>query len=174
MAPHRTHRAHQGVVPAADVPCGILTVSDTRTPEDDTSGQLIRGLLEAAGHPIVSYAIVRDEPVAIRTAVLQAAEDPRVRALIVSGGTGITARDVTVESVAELWTRELRGFGETFRALSFSEIGPTALLSRATAGVVGSTFVALLPGSSAGCRLAVERLVLPLLGHVAALLASRP
>jgi len=171
MAPRH---AHQGVISAADVPCGILTVSDSRTPEDDASGRLIRELLEAGGHPIASYAIVRDEPVAIRTAVLQAAEDPRIRALIVSGGTGITARDVTVESVAALWTRELPGFGEVFRALSFAEIGPAAVLSRAAGGVVGSTFVALLPGSSTGCRLAVERLVLPLLGHVAALLASPP
>jgi molybdopterin adenylyltransferase len=166
--------AHQGVVPAPQVACGILTVSDTRTPEDDASGRVIRELLEAAGHPIASYTIVPDEPVAIRAAVLRAAEEGRVRALIVSGGTGIAARDVTVESVAGLWTRELPGFGETFRALSFAEIGPAAVLSRAAAGVIGSTFVALLPGSSAGCRLAVERLVLPLLGHVAALLASRP
>lgn len=163
---------HQGAVPPGQIACGILTVSDTRTPENDTSGRLIRDLLEAAGHPIASYAIVRDEPVAIRTAVMRAVEQPGLRALIVSGGTGITNRDVTVESVAELWTRQLPGFGETFRALSFAEIGPAALLSRATAGVIGGAFVALLPGSSAGCRLAVERLILPVLGHVTALLAS--
>src|SRR5262249_21264099 len=98
---------HQGAVPPGQIPCGILTVSDTRTPENDTSGRLIRDLLEAAGHPVASYAIVRDEPVAIRTAVQKAIEEAGLRALIVSGGTGITTRDVTVESVAELWTREL-------------------------------------------------------------------
>ncbi len=163
---------HHGVLPAREIPCGILTVSDSRTVKDDASGQLIRALLEGAGHPVLSYAIVRDEPVAIRAAVLEATGRPGLRALLVNGGTGITARDVTVESVADLWSRELPGFGEVFRALSFAEIGPRGLLSRATAGVVGQAFVALLPGSPAGCRLAVERLILPALGHAAALLGA--
>jgi molybdenum cofactor biosynthesis protein B len=163
---------HHGTIPPAEISCGILTVSDTRTVETDASGRLIRDLLEAAGHPIGSYAIVPDEPGAVRAAVSAAVERPGLRALIVNGGTGITARDLTVESVTGLWTRELPGFGEMFRSLSYAEIGPAGLLSRATAGVIGGKFVALLPGSPSGCRLALERLIIPMLGHVTALLAG--
>jgi molybdenum cofactor biosynthesis protein B len=163
---------HVGTIPSSEIGCGILTVSDTRTVENDRSGAVIRSLLEAAGHPIVTYEIVRDDPVAIHAAVTAAVERPATRALLVSGGTGIAARDVTVESVAGLWTRQLPGFGEMFRALSYAEIGASALLSRATAGVIAGKFVALLPGSTAGCRLAVERLVLPMLGHAVALLET--
>jgi molybdopterin adenylyltransferase len=163
---------HHGTIPPAEISCGILTVSDTRTVETDDSGHLIRELLQRAGHPVGSYAIVPDEPVAVRAAVSTAVELPGLRALIVNGGTGITARDLTVESVAGLWTRQLPGFGEMLRALSYAEIGPAGLLSRATAGVIGGKFVALLPGSPAGCRLALERLILPTLGHVTALLSG--
>ncbi len=163
---------HHGSLRPGEIACGILTVSDTRTPDTDASGRLIREVLEAAGHPIVSYAIVPDEPVRIRTAVVEAVDRADVQALIVTGGTGISARDVTVESVAGLWTRELPGFGEMFRTLSYADIGAAGLLSRATAGIIGNTFVALLPGSSAGCRLATTRLIVPMLGHVAALVAS--
>jgi molybdenum cofactor biosynthesis protein B len=163
---------HPRSVPAAEIGCGILTVSDTRTERDDASGTVIRALLEDAGHPVRTYSIVPDEPVAIRAAVSGAVEIPDLQALIVNGGTGITARDVTLESTASLWTRELPGFGEIFRALSYDEIGSAAFLSRATAGVIAGKFVALLPGSTAACRLAVERLILPQLGHVVALLAS--
>ena len=163
---------HVGEVPAADIPCGIVTVSDTRTPATDQSGAAIRAVLEENGYPVVLHEIVRDELVGIRTAVTAALERPELRALIVSGGTGIAARDVTIESVATLWARELPGFGEAFRALGFAEIGPKALLSRATAGIIAGKFVAFLPGSVAGCRLAMDRLVVPLLGHVTALLAA--
>jgi molybdenum cofactor biosynthesis protein B len=164
--------AHVGEVPATEIPCGIVTVSDTRTAATDQSGAAVRSLLEEKGYPVVLHEIVPDELVAIRAAVTGALERPELRALIVTGGTGIAARDVTVESVATLWARELPGFGEAFRALGFAEIGPKALLSRATAGVIAGKFVALLPGSVAGCRLAMDRLVVPLLGHVTALLAT--
>ena len=165
---------HPHPVPAAEIGCGILTVSDTRTEADDRSGALIRTLLEDAGYPVRTYSIVPDEPVAIRAAVSGAVEQPEVQALIVNGGTGINVRDVTVESTASLWTRELPGFGELFRALSYAEIGAAAFLSRATAGVIAGKFVALLPGSTEACRLAVERLIVPQLGHVAALLSTPP
>jgi molybdopterin adenylyltransferase len=164
--------SHQTVVPAGRIACALLTVSDTRTEQNDASGLLIRRLLESAGYPIRSSAIVPDDPVAIRAAVTGAVERADIRALVVTGGTGIATRDVTVESVATLWTRELPGFGEIFRAASFAEIGPTALLSRATAGVIATTFVALLPGSTAACRLAMERLIIPVLGHVVALIGG--
>src|SRR5206468_2642158 len=121
---------HHGVIPSAEISCGILTVSDSRTVDTDASGQLIRELLQAAGHPIDVYVVVPDEPAEVRAAVSAAVELPGLRALIVNGGTGITTRDLTVESMAGLWTRELPGFGEMFRALSYAEIGPAGLLSR--------------------------------------------
>jgi len=126
--------SHRGAVPADQIGCAVLTVSDTRTEADDESGLLIRTLLETGGHPVPFYAIVPDDPVAIRAGVTEIVERRDVRALVVTGGTGIAPRDVTIESIGSLWTRELPGFGETFRALSFAEIGPPALLSRATAG----------------------------------------
>lgn len=157
-----------------NVGCAILTVSDSRTKATDESGDVIRTLVEGAGHRVHASAVVPDDREAIRAAIVDAAQRADTTAVLVTGGTGIAARDVTIESLRDLWTKELPGFGETFRALSYAEIGPTAILSRATAGVIGGTFVAVLPGSPAGCRLAVERLLLPVLGHVAALLESRP
>ncbi len=162
--------SHHQAVPADQIGCAVLTVSDTRTEADDESGLLIRTLLETGGHPVPFYAIVPDEPVAIRAGVTEIVERRDVRALVMTGGTGIAPRDVTIESIGSLWTLELPGFGETFRALSFAEIGPPALLSRATAGVIATTFVAVLPGSRAACRLAMERLILPVLGHAVALI----
>ncbi len=164
--------SHHGAVPAQRIGCAVLTVSDTRTEENDDSGRLLATLLEAAGHPIRARAIVRDEAAAIRAVVSEIVARADVDALVVTGGTGISARDVTVDAVAGLWTCELPGFGELFRALGFAGIGPTALLSRATAGLIGTTFVALLPGSTAACRLAMERLIVPVLGHVAALVGA--
>jgi len=157
----------------ASVQCAVITVSDTRTVADDRSGPVIRRLLEAAGHPIASTAIVPDEVDAIRGAVTAATRRPEVGAVFVTGGTGVAARDVTIESLADAWTKELPGFGEIFRALSFAEIGPAAFLSRATAGVIDGTFVAVLPGSPAACELALGRILLPELGHVVGLLGRK-
>ncbi len=157
----------------ARVGCAVVTVSDTRTAADDHSGPVIRRLLEAAGHAIVDAVIVADEVAAIREAVTTATARPDVGAVFVTGGTGIAARDVTIESLAGAWSKELPGFGEIFRALSFAEIGPAAFLSRATAGVIGGTFVAVLPGSPAACELALARLLVPELGHVVGLLGAK-
>jgi molybdopterin adenylyltransferase len=154
--------------------CAIVTVSDTRSASDDRSGAVIRSALERAGHAVGSAVIVRDEVEAIRAAVRAAAEHEGIAAVIVTGGTGIAPRDVTIESLAGLWSKELPGFGEIFRALSFAEIGPAAFLSRATAGIIGGTFVAVLPGTPAACELALERLLLPEIGHITALLEPRP
>jgi molybdopterin adenylyltransferase len=158
----------------AEVGCGVVTVSDSRTPGSDRSGALIRETLERSGHPVRSSVIVLDESAAIRAAVSDLAARDDVAAIIVTGGTGIAARDVTIESLAGLWSKEIPGFGELFRALSFAEIGSASFLSRAAAGVVSGTFVALLPGSPRACKLAMERLILPELGHVAGLLAPSP
>jgi molybdenum cofactor biosynthesis protein B len=167
-----TH-GHRGAAPR-EVGCAVVTVSDTRREADDLSGAEIRAQLGGAGYPVRSYVIVRDESEAIRGALNRALERADTRAVIMNGGTGVAPRDVTIESIAGLWTKELPGFGELFRALSYAEIGPPAFLSRATAGVLGGKFVAVLPGSPAACRLAMERLILPELAHVAALLAGAP
>ena len=157
----------------ASVSCAIVTVSDSRTASTDASGQAIRAVLEGAGHHISWSTMVPDEADRIRAAVETATARPDVTAVVVTGGTGISARDVTLESLRDLWSKDLPGFGEAFRSLSFAEIGPKALLSRAMAGVINGRFVAALPGSPAACRLAVERVLVPVLGHVAALLDRR-
>lgn len=143
---------------------GIITVSDTRTAETDESGQLLRELLTGDGHQVEGYAIVPDEVEAIRRTVLRFAE--RVDFIVVSGGTGMTPRDVTIEACRPLFSKELEGFGELFRMLSYQEIGSAAVMSRAAAGAMGRTMVFCLPGSKAAVRLATERLILPEIRHL--------
>ncbi|MFT4571596.1 MAG: molybdenum cofactor biosynthesis protein B [Hyphomicrobiaceae bacterium] len=154
------------------VGCAILTVSDTRTQADDRSGALIRELLEGAGHRIVDQEILPDEPSVVAAEVARMADEPAIEAILVTGGTGLAARDTTYEALDGLLEKRLDGFGELFRFLSYEEIGPAAMLSRAAGGVIGTTVVFSMPGSTAACRLAVERLILPQLGHVAGLLAE--
>ena len=147
--------------------CFIVTVSDTRTPDTDTSGQAIRAMLEEAGHVVTGSTIVRDEPADVARAVRDGLDTPDTRVVISTGGTGITARDGTFEAVNELFEKRLDGFGELFRMLSFQDIGPAAMLSRATAGTIGRSAVFVLPGSEAAVRLALTRLIIPELGHIA-------
>jgi molybdenum cofactor biosynthesis protein B len=149
---------------------GVITASDTRTPETDTSGAAIREALERAGHQVVYYEILPDASTAIAAAVLAHLEI--VDAIIINGGTGIAARDVTIEALRPLLDRELEGFGELFRMLSYQEIGSAAMMSRALAGVRQGKFIAALPGSTAACRLAMEKLIIPEIGHLAALLGQ--
>jgi molybdopterin adenylyltransferase len=160
------HKAHA----PARIQCVVCTVSDSKTPETDTSGQLIRELLTRAGHHVVSHHLVRDEPSQVHAVLHQACAHPSVQAVIFTGGTGITPRDQTFEAIDALLEKRLPGFGELFRALSYQEIGSAAMLSRAQAGVRAGRVVFSLPGSPAACRLAVERLILPELSHIAGLL----
>jgi molybdenum cofactor biosynthesis protein B len=141
-----------------------LTISDTRTDANDTSGDAIVGLLTGAGHQVAGRRIVRDDPEAVREAVRSGMHTADV--IISTGGTGITARDSTYEAMAGLLDKRLDGFGELFRMLSYAEIGAAAMLSRATAGSIGSTAVFSLPGSENAVRLAMTRLILPEVGHV--------
>jgi len=157
--------AHRAYAPAS-VGCAVLTVSDSRTVADDSSGKLIRELLASAGHRTVEHAIVPDESDAIRLAVLRALARADVDAVIATGGTGVSPRDVTPEAVAPLLDKPLAGFGEIFRMLSFQEIGAAALLSRALAGTSAGKIVYVLPGSSGAVRLGMERLIVPELAHV--------
>jgi molybdenum cofactor biosynthesis protein B len=143
---------------------GVLTASDTRTSEDDKSGQLIKQLFEAAGHRVEFYRIVRDEAATIAAAISENLGN--LDAMIVTGGTGVAPRDVTADVVKKLLETELPGFGELFRMLSYQEIGSAALASRAIAGMLHGKFLAALPGSTGGCRLAMEKLILPEIGHL--------
>ena len=160
-----SHTAHREQAPGS-VSVHVITVSDTRTPDTDTSGRLIVELLEAAGHRIAGRALLRDEPEDVRSAVAAAAADAAADVVITTGGTGITARDGTFEAVDGLLTKRLPGFGELFRSISYQQIGAAAMLSRATAGLVGQTVVIVLPGSQHAVRLALEELVLPEIGHL--------
>ena len=156
---------HRAYAPKA-VGCAVLTVSDSRTVADDKSGQLIRSLLEAAGHRTAEHAIVRDDAEAIRFAVLRALARDDVDAVIATGGTGVSPRDVTPDTVEPLLEKRLAGFGELFRALSYPEIGAAAILSRALAGTAGGKVVYVMPGSTGAVRRGMEKLVLPELAHV--------
>jgi len=149
------------------VGCFVLTVSDTRTAETDTSGRAIRELLEAAGHDVIASALVPDDPAQVTTIVTRQLTDPTTRVIITTGGTGITSRDGTFEAVDRLFDKRLTGFGELFRMLSFDEIGSAAMMSRAAAGTVGSRAIFVLPGSESAVRLAMTRLIVPELGHIA-------
>lgn len=153
---------------ARRVTAGILTVSDTRGEADDTSGQRLRALLEEAGHRVGWYRIVRDEPAEI--AALIGGLPDEVEVLISNGGTGVARRDTTYEAIVGLLDKEITGFGELFRMLSWEQVGAAAMLSRATAGIAGRRAIFSLPGSTKAVELAMRQLILPQLGHVVGLL----
>jgi molybdenum cofactor biosynthesis protein B len=153
---------------SARVPTAVITVSDTRTLDTDTGGARVAELLEAGGHPVVVREIVKDEPAAISATLSALLARDDVRAVILTGGTGVAPRDVTPEAVEPLLDRVIPGFGELFRALSYEQIGSAALLSRALAGLASGRVVFVLPGSRGAVELAMEKLVLPELGHLAA------
>ena len=159
------HRAHG----RRSVACAIVTVSDTRTPETDTSGARIRALLEGAGHRVVATAILPDEPELVRAHVRGLLADADVEAIVTNGGTGLAPRDTTYEAIVGLLDKTLDGFGELFRMLSWEQVGSAAMLSRAVAGVAQRRVVAALPGSTKAVELALEKLLLPELGHMVGL-----
>ena len=160
---HQEHRQQ-----AADgIRCAVITVSDTRTPETDTSGRLMQDALAQAGHVVHAYCIVKDEPDDIRRLLRHHIQDADTDAVLLSGGTGLSSRDGTYEVVRDCLEKELTGFGELFRYLSYDEIGAAAMMSRATAGVANGTVIVSMPGSSAAVRLAMKKLILPELAHMA-------
>ncbi len=161
-----TH-AHQGSVTPR---VATLTVSDTRTEADDKSGRTLRALLTDAGFELAPHVIVRDDVEAIRSAVRAALDAGRADAVIATGGTGIAPRDQTFEAVAPMLHKTLDGFGEVFRRLSWDEIGARSILSRAVAGTVDRAVLIALPGSTAAVRLAVTKIIAPMLPHAVALL----
>ncbi|MEH7108191.1 MogA/MoaB family molybdenum cofactor biosynthesis protein [Bacillus sp. JJ1764] len=157
---------HKSAAPKT-INCKIITVSDTRNSDTDKSGKLMIDLLEDAGHHIVDYCIVKDETFPIQTEILKACERDDIDVVLTNGGTGIAKRDVTIETVQELLDKEIVGFGEIFRMLSYQEdIGSAAILSRAIAGVVNDTAIFSTPGSTGAVKLAMNKLILPEIGHV--------
>ena len=150
-----------------EVPTAVLTVSDSRTAAEDSSGSRIRRMLTRAGHPVADYRILPDEPSRIRRLLRSWARRPEIRAMILSGGTGVSLRDGTYEAVEDLLDKRLEGFGELFRMLSYREIGSAAYLSRAVAGIYRGRPLFSLPGSEKAVDLAMRKLILPELGHLA-------
>jgi molybdenum cofactor biosynthesis protein B len=162
VRPDLEHKSHA----PTSVRCFVLTVSDTRTRETDTGGRAIADLLLAAGHIVADQTIVKDDPDLVRGTIERQLARPDVDAIITTGGTGITSRDSTYEAVTAMLHKRLDGFGELFRMLSYADIGPAAMMSRAVAGLVAGRIVISLPGSEAAVRLAMERLVVPEIGHL--------
>jgi molybdenum cofactor biosynthesis protein B len=148
------------------VGCAVLTVSDTRILQDDRGGQLLVELLESEGHRIADRHITPDEPAQIHMLVVQLAQREDVDAILLTGGTGLSQRDQTYETVTALLTKSLTRYGELFRQLSYAQIGPAAMLSRAVGGLCGSTVVLTMPGSPAAVELAMREIILPELGHL--------
>jgi len=148
------------------VRCAVVTVSDTRTRETDTGGQTVVDLLTQAGHEILGRHLIPDEPDEMRGLLTSLRDRDDVDAILMTGGTGLGRRDQTAETVAGLLDKPLPGYGELFRMLSYEEIGAAAMLSRAVGGLVGRTVLLAMPGSTAAVRLAMEKLILPELGHL--------
>lgn len=156
---------HRAAAPDA-IRCAVLTISDSRTTDTDTSGTLIQSALRAAAHDVVDYRIVPDEPTAIRDTLTSWAETASIQAILTNGGTGIAARDTTYEVISSLLDARIDGFGELFRMLSYAEIGSAAMLSRAVAGVYRGRVLIAMPGSANAVRLALDKLVIPELAHL--------
>lgn len=152
------HFTDQGFVPLS---IAVLTVSDSRTEADDTSGRLLREKAESAGHRVLAKEIVRDDIYQLRAVYSRWIADPEVQVILSTGGTGVTGRDSTPEAVAPLLDKYVEGFGELFRQVSFGEIGTSTVQSRAFAGLANGTFIFCLPGSTGACRTAWDQILLP-------------
>jgi molybdopterin adenylyltransferase len=179
MGKHQSHQGHDSHTSHAQpshlthkstgkisLTCMVITCSDSRTPESDTSGKLICHLLKEQGHKIADYQVIKDEPTDIKNLLSRASGQNAIQAIIVNGGTGISRRDSTFEAVEGFLEKRLDGFGELFRYLSYQDIGSSAMLSRATAGTHGGQVIFSIPGSQGAVQLAMEKLILPEIGHI--------
>jgi len=159
------HEEHQKQGPQ-QIRCAVITVSDTRTLENDTGGQTVIHHLSAAGHEIVAREIIPDDPAQMKPILQSLQPSDDVDAILMTGGTGISSRDQTYETVSALLTKPLPGYGEIFRMLSFQDIGPAAILSRAVGGLLGRKVLLTMPGSPAAVKLAMEKIIVPQLPHL--------
>jgi molybdenum cofactor biosynthesis protein B len=162
LHPHREHKAQGPKI----VGCAVITCSDTRSKTTDASGSLIQRLLKDHGHSVVAYHLIKDEPAQIKTKIKTAVANKRIQVIIINGGTGIARRDSTFEAVDGLLEKRLDGFGEIFRYLTYQDIGSPAIMTRATAGIYKGRVIFSTPGSENAVRLAMEKLILPELGHI--------
>ncbi len=160
-AAHREYAGHDPVTVA------IVTVSDSRTPETDTNRQYIEKRMAELGHKVAAYRLIKDEPDQVQAALDELVALPEVRIVLFNGGTGISPRDTTFDVISRMLEKPLPGFGEIFRMLSYSEVGAAAMLSRATAGVYKKTLVFSMPGSPNAVQVALEKLILPEINHLA-------
>lgn len=167
--PNPSHEAQR----VSNVRVAVLTISDSRTESTDKSGTIIREKLTSTGHTLHKYAILPDDPPQVRERVSVHCQEANCQAVLLNGGTGIAPRDTTIEAIETLFEKRLDGFSELFRMLSFEEIGAAAILSRATAGVCKNTVIFAMPGSPGAVKLAMDRLILPTLGHAVWLLGHR-
>ena len=140
---------------------GVITVSDTRTTDNDTSGDYVQKAFEEAGHKVIKRTIMRDDSEALQALVREWRDDPELDAIVTTGGTGLTQRDITPEAIEPLYTKPIPGFGELFRMLSYDDIGTSTIESRATAGVMDRCLVFCLPGSTGACKLGMQKIILP-------------
>lgn len=159
------HEQHQQQGPQS-IRCAVITVSDTRTLETDTGGQAVIHHLTAAGHQIAAREIIPDDPARMQPLLLSLQTRDDIDAILMTGGTGISSRDMTYETVSALLTKPLPGYGEIFRMLSYQEIGPAAILSRAIGGLLGRKVLLTMPGSPAAVKLAMEKIIIPQLPHL--------
>ena len=165
MSTATTHHEHKSHAPFS-IGCVVITCSDTRTTETDTSGHRIMHMLKEAGHSVIAYHLVKDEPAKIKARIKAAVADKKVQAIIVNGGTGISRRDSTFEAVDAMLEKRLVGFGEIFRYLTYQDIGSPAIMTRATAGIIKGRVLFSTPGSENAVKMAMEKLILPELGHL--------
>jgi molybdenum cofactor biosynthesis protein B len=161
-----SHTQHQHSAKDITVRCAVITLSDTRTRDTDTSGQIIQALLATAGHHVVQYHVIKDDPAELEPLLLKLAMDGEVDAVLTNGGTGIAQRDQTIGVIEKMIDQSLPGFGELFRMLSWQQVGAAAMLSRAIAGVTRGKAIFAMPGSSKAIELAMTQLILPQLRHI--------
>ncbi len=161
---HEEHLKYASKLKLVNV--AILTVSDTRTNETDESGKILCEMLKNKGHNIVHYDIAKDDEKEIENFVKKAISDENVEVIITNGGTGISKRDVTIETISKFFEKTLNGFGEIFRHLSYTEIGSGAIMSRATAGVCRGKIIISIPGSPNAVRLAMDKIIIPEISHI--------
>lgn len=161
-----SHREHEQAAQPIIARIAVLTLSDSRTRDNDVSGQALQRLITESGHVVAAYDVIRDEPATLRATLDRWLADDTIDAILTTGGTGLSRRDGTIDVVAGLVQTPLPGFGEIFRMLSFQQIGPAAMLSRAEAGIASGKFLAALPGSPAAVELAAKTLLLPQIRHI--------
>ena len=159
------YQEHKREAPQS-VGCAVITISDTRTEQDDESGELIKQKLSENGHRVMAYALLKNEAESLQKKLHELLARQEIQVIITCGGTGLGSRDVSVETISPILEKRLDGFGELFRSLSYQEVGTVSIMSRAMAGVAGSRVIICLPGSLGAVRLAMDKIILPEIGHM--------